>query len=113
MPKLSLIRLPRLIAVAVGLLLALTLPAAACIKPKDMQAQVSQMLAEVNAERKAHGLGSVSLSGALSAAAQVQACDTANQQKAGHKGSDGSSLGTRLKRQGYSYAKAAENASRG
>lgn len=87
--------------------------ATACEVPEDAAALQAEVLAEINAERRAAGLSALKLSTKLDKAAQSHACDNAARQSYSHEGSDGSSLKTRLKRVGYAFKTAAENTGRG
>ncbi len=84
-------------------------PAFACGMPDDVGAVRDAAIRAINAERSAAGLGPVRENAALTRAAQGHACDSANRDKMGHVGSDGSKLATRIKREGYRFRIAAEN----
>ena len=86
---------------------------AACAPPVDAAALQAELLANLNAERKARSLPAVSLDAALDKAAQSHACDNARRLSTSHVSSDGSRLQHRLKRAGYSFRAAAENTGRG
>jgi uncharacterized protein YkwD len=100
-----------LLVLALGLTLGL--PAQACNVPsnaKDLQAEV---LANLNAQRKANGLSALKLSAKLEKAAQGHACDNAARRSISHDSSDGGTLKTRLRKAGYKFRAAAENTGRG
>lgn len=84
-----------------------------CAAPRRLSASQNDILALVNAERKAHGLGRVTASSTLNSVAQKHACDNAARELYSHYGSDGSDLKTRLKRGGYRLKVAVENTGRG
>ena len=69
----------------------------------------ASVAAAVNAERAAAGLAALSPSAALAAAAQVHADDMAANGLSGHTGSDGSDMGSRVRRAGYDWRRVAEN----
>ena len=103
----------RLAILAASALLSLAAPGIACDIPEDAAAQQAEVLANVNAERKAHGLSALKLSTKLDKAAQSLACDNADRQSISHDSSDGGTLKTRLRKAGYSFRAAAENTGRG
>jgi uncharacterized protein YkwD len=82
---------------------------ARCSTPSRAGAEAGAVIAGVNAQRKAHGLSALRPSPALMKAAQSHACDNAARNIYSHVGSDGSDLGTRLRRTGYQLRVAAEN----
>jgi uncharacterized protein YkwD len=100
-----------LLALAAGLTLAL--PAQACNVPPNADALQAEVLAHLNAERKAHGLSALKLAPKLDKAAQGHACDNADRRSISHDSSDGGTLKTRLRKAGYKYRAAAENTGRG
>ncbi len=63
----------------------------------------------LNALRERNGLAPLSHSPRLEKVAQGHATDMARMQKMTHTGSDGSSIGTRIKRSGYNLRRGAEN----
>lgn len=81
-----------------------------CAAPAAVEADV---FARTNRHRAAAGLAPLRPDPALSAAAQAHACDMARRSSMTHVGGDGSTLGTRLRRQGYAFATGAENIARG
>jgi uncharacterized protein YkwD len=102
-----------LAALAASALLCLGSAAHACKIPDGSAAMQKEVLAHLNAERKARGLPALTLSNKLDKAAQGHACDNANRRSISHTSSDGGSLTTRLRRAGYAYRTAAENTGRG
>lgn len=100
-------------ALAASALLGLGSAAQACIVPGNASAMQSELLANLNAERKARGLPALVLSAKLDKAAQGHACDNAKRKSISHTSSDGGTLKTRLRRAGYAYRTAAENTGRG
>jgi uncharacterized protein YkwD len=102
-----------LAAAAASLLIGLGLPAQACIIPSNADALQAEVLAHLNAQRKAHGLTPFKLSAKLDQAAQGHACDNAKRRSISHDSSDGGTLKTRLRKAGYKYRAAAENTGRG
>ena len=103
----------RLLTLAASLCLAAATAEASCQKPGNVSALESEVLGQLNAERKARGLPALRLNSALDKAAQGHACDNANRLSISHDSSDGSKLQHRLKRAGYKYGKASENTGRG
>ena len=93
--------------------LLLAQPGFACAIPEDAASQQQEVLANVNAERKAQGLTTLKLSSKLDKAAQSLACDNAERQSISHDSSDGGTLKTRLRTAGYAFRTAAENTGRG
>ncbi len=104
---------PHLFGLAAAVTLGLAAPALACTVPSNASALQGEVLAHLNAERRAHGLSAFKLSTKLDKAAQGHACDNANRRSISHDSSDGGTLKTRLKRAGYKYRAAAENTGRG
>jgi uncharacterized protein YkwD len=102
---------PCLLALSTSLVLAL--PAQACNMPSNAKALQSEVLAHLNAERKAYGLSPLKLSPKLDKAAQGHACDNADRRSISHESSDGGTLKTRLRKAGYKMRAAAENTGRG
>lgn len=82
---------------------------ARCPIPARSSADTQRMVSLVNAQRASHGLRALRTSGKLARAAQAHACDNAARASYSHYGSDGSDLGTRLRRVGYKLSTAAEN----
>lgn len=99
--------------IALSAALTLAVPAQACTVPSDAKALQAEVLAHLNAERKAHGLSALKLSATLDKAAQGHACDNANRRSISHDSSDGGTLKTRLRKAGYKYRAASENTGRG
>lgn len=102
-----------LAALAAATVLNFTAPVLACTLPSNADALQQEVLAHLNAERRAHGLPAFKLSAKLDKAAQGHACDNARRRSISHDSSDGGTLKTRLKRAGYKYRAAAENTGRG
>jgi len=102
-----------LAALAVSAALAMGSAAQACTVPAGAAAMQKELLAHLNAERKARGLPALVLSAKLDKAAQGHACDNAKRKSISHTSSDGGTLKTRLRKAGYSYRTAAENTGRG
>jgi uncharacterized protein YkwD len=102
-----------LCTLCLGLTLALAQPADACNVPSNAKALQSEVLGQINAQRKANGLPALKLAAKLDRAAQGHACDNAARRSISHDSSDGGTLTTRLKRAGYKYRAAAENTGRG
>jgi uncharacterized protein YkwD len=86
---------------------------AACTLPDDVKALRASVLAEVNAQRAANGLGKLRQDKALEKAAQGHACDNAARRSISHDSSNGDTLKERLKKAGYRLRTAAENTGRG
>ncbi len=84
-----------------------------CASAAQATSAARQVLAHVNAQRRAKGLSPVRLSGRLDKVAQAHACDMAAQRRYTHVGSDGSDLSQRLRRGGYRFRLGAENTARG
>ena len=72
-----------------------------------------RVVALVNAQRVAGGLGPVSANGALMSAAAIQSKDQATMGRVSHTGIDGSSMGQRCSAAGYGWRALAENAAAG
>lgn len=103
-----------LAALAAAALLCLGAAAqAGCSIPPEAASMQKDVLAHLNAERKAHGLSPLVLSAKLDKAAQGHACDNARRKSISHTSSDGGTLKTRLRRVGYGFRTAAENTGRG
>lgn len=100
-----------------GLILALALglagPAAGCAVPAGLGALRADLLALANAERAAAGVPALARDRRLEAAAQTQACRTADRGDLTHRGSWFAGLGRRLRREDYPYAMAVENLAEG
>ena len=102
-----------LAAAAALLVIGLGLPGQACIVPSNADALQQEVLAHLNAQRKAHGLAPFKLATRLDKAAQGHACDNAARRSISHESSDGGTLKTRLRKAGYKFRAAAENTGRG
>lgn len=74
---------------------------------------INGVLRLVNNKRANKGLKALSLNSKLQQAAQAHTQDMAVNDFFSHTGSDGSSMGDRLRRVGYSYSYAAENIAAG
>jgi uncharacterized protein YkwD len=98
---------------ASALVLSLASGAQACIVPPNADALQAEVLANLNAQRKAYGLSTFTLSAKLDKAAQGHACDNAARRSISHDSSDGGTLKDRLRKAGYRYRAAAENTGRG
>lgn len=103
----------KLAALAVMTVIGSGMAAQACIVPSNAAALQAEVLAHLNAQRKAHGLSAFKLSAKLDKAAQGHACDNANRRSISHDSSDGGTLKTRLRKAGYKFRAAAENTGRG
>lgn len=84
-------------------------PAFSCAADPGRKAEEARLLADINRERAAYGLGLVRVSPVLATAAQGHACDTAQKSALSHTGSDGTRPGQRALRVGYDYRMIAEN----
>lgn len=73
----------------------------------------AQVLGEVNAFRASNDAFPVAADARLAAAAMAHAQDMAQNGFFAHAGSDGSSVGDRVKRQGYGFCFVAENIAKG
>ncbi len=89
-------------------LAALPLPAG-CARAPGAELAETRVLALVNAERSAAGLGALRAAPRLASIAQGFACENARRGGIGHVGTDGSTLAERLDRGGYRWWTAAEN----
>lgn len=69
-----------------------------------------QMLALHNAERAKRGLPPLGIDWRLAGAAMIQAIDCARLNRLSHQGADGSWPWDRIRRQGYTWGAASENA---
>lgn len=83
------------------------------LQAQDTQDLSAAAQAWVNAERKKAGLRGLVPSQALSRAAAAHARDLAQSGRFSHSGSDGSSVGQRVRRQGYGFCFVAENIAKG
>lgn len=102
-----------LAAVAFSVVLGLGSAVQSCTVPSNAAALQKEVLSNLNAERRAHGLPAFKLSTKLDKAAQGHACDNAARRSISHDSSDGGTLKTRLRKAGYKYRAAAENTGRG
>lgn len=78
-------------------------------RPTADNSVAGQVIARVNAERKAAGLGPVTGNGTLNAIAAAHSSDQAAHETMTHVGSDGSTLGQRMSRGGYRGSGYGEN----
>lgn len=108
-------RTPRtLSALTVAMLVAGLLALAAPAAPAGAgDPTVDAIVARVNAERAAAGLGPLTLCGRLVQSAQDHTQDQANRNVMTHTGWDGSNVGTRVSRTGYSWSTVGENVAYG
>ena len=90
------------------LIIALAIPAAA--SAKDVSDQALKMVNQIRADQ---GRKPLSVSPKLARAADAHARDMAARNRFSHTGSDGSTLGKRVKRQGYGFCHVAENIAMG
>ncbi|TGD41451.1 CAP domain-containing protein [Pseudotabrizicola sediminis] len=88
-------------------------PAAACTLPTGAADLTRQLVVNINQERARAGLRPFRLSGLLSDVAQRHACENASQNRLSHRGTDGSSPGTRALRVGYDFRHVTENVALG
>lgn len=88
-------------------------PVAACTKPTGAANLTRQLVVKINQERARAGLPPFRLSGLLSDVAQRHACENASQNRLSHRGTDGSSPGTRALRVGYDFRHVTENVALG
>merc|ERR1740121_1121996 len=79
----------------------------------DMAISPRDILNLANAERAKVGAGPVRGNNKLTAACSKHSADMARNNFMSHTGSDGSSFGQRIKREGYSFGAAAENVASG
>ena len=89
---------------------ALSPPAFAEVRIADLGAEAAGWL---NAARSRDGASPVSVSPRLTRAAAAHAADMAGNGFFAHRGSDGRSVGDRVRRQGYGFCFVAENIARG
>lgn len=83
--------------------------AVACEAPGGAAGLRDGVIAWMNAERKARGLGPLRESGSLQTSATSHACDMAARDYFGHEGPGGPSLTQRLRKAGYRFRAANEN----
>lgn len=67
----------------------------------------------INTVRAAEGRAPLSVSGALTRAAAAHASDLARAGRLSHRGHDGSTVGERVRREGFGYCFVAENVAKG
>lgn len=90
-----------------------TSPNSAFYVPPPEPLDVNIALADLNAYRNENGLSSLILNDRLSMASKLHAEDMAHLQNATHDGSDGSTSGDRIQRQGYYFSLSGENVASG
>ncbi|GAA3947088.1 CAP domain-containing protein [Allohahella marinimesophila] len=73
----------------------------------------AELVSLVNGLRQDRGLGTVSSSSKLTAAAEVQSVHMSQQNQMGHAGPNGSQVSDRVEAQGYTYGVVAENVAAG
>lgn len=103
-------------ALALGVFLAVSTSAGlaqSCVTPSNASTMLGQLRTQVNAQRSQAGLGALSAHAGLAQAAQSLACDNARRNQISHTGANGSTLGSRLRGVGYSFASANENVTMG
>ncbi|MCA0042948.1 CAP domain-containing protein [Celeribacter litoreus] len=83
------------------------------VPPSASLKEATQVIALINSERQRRGLPMLSDNGPLSRAAQDHANDMAAKGYFAHRGKGGSSVGDRVKAEGYTYCLVAENLSKG
>lgn len=76
-------------------------------------ASVPTELTQINALRRAAGVGALQPSAALDRAAELHAADMVRSGYFSHTGTNGSSVGDRARQQGYRYGLIAENIAQG
>lgn len=91
------------------LCLLLATPGVACEVPDGLAGIRAELLTLTNAERATARLPALTRDARLEAAAQTQACRTADRERLSHRGSWFAGLARRLRREGYPYAMAVEN----
>lgn len=84
-------------------------PQPACPTPAGSTALESGLIAQINSERRAAGVGPLTSSPRLRAIAQDHACHNAQLQSISHTGAGGLGLGARMRAGGYHGARMAEN----
>lgn len=89
--------------------MAFTPVSSSCSSDPGVAAEQMALLAEINRERQAAGLGRVGYSRILGNAAHAHACDQARIGAISHFGPDGSRPGQRAMRAGYDYHVVTEN----
>jgi uncharacterized protein YkwD len=85
----------------------------ACAVPASLAELRAQVIAEVNAERRANGLSALQADNRLQEAAQGLACDNAYRQEMSHTSANGAQLQGRLRAAGYRFSAASENVQMG
>ena len=80
---------------------------------EPVESGVDELLAAHNREREIEHVAPLKLSRTLCKSAAVHARDMAEHQMLDHKGSDGSTVADRVKRQGYAFVRVGENIAKG
>ncbi len=101
------------LCVTIALLMLAPQAVQACTLPAGMADLRAQVIAEVNAQRRASGLSALRQNERLQNAAQGLACDNADRQKVSHVSADGTQLQGRLRAAGYRFSAASENVQMG
>ena len=86
-----------------------TAAANSCAMPGNVNQMANEVAAGVNAQRQANGLAPLTYNPTLGRAATGHACDMSTHAFFGHKGSNGSNVGARVRSAGYAYCTVAEN----
>ena len=81
----------------------------ACATPSNVNALASEIAAGVNANRRANGQHALQFNPRLGQAAMKHACDMAQNNFFGHRGTDGSNSQARVRQAGYRECLVAEN----
>lgn len=99
------------IALSLSPIFAAALPAlaGACTLPGGVDGLRADVIAAINAERRANGLSALQQNAKLQEAAQGLACDNAARGTFSHVSADGTQLQGRLRRAGYRFTAANEN----
>jgi uncharacterized protein YkwD len=102
----------RLPLVAALVAVACTVPASAAYAATSVD-ETGTVVALVNQERKEAGCDPVTVDDRITAAAEDHSQDQADMGKMTHTGSDGSTVGKRVTRAGYTWSKVGENVASG
>jgi uncharacterized protein YkwD len=102
----------RLPLVAALVAVACTVPASAAYAATSAD-ETGTVVALVNQERKEAGCDPVTVDDRITAAAEDHSQDQADMGKMTHTGSDGSTVGKRVTRAGYTWSKVGENVASG
>lgn len=103
----------RLFVATLALVPMLLFPVAPAVSAENVNARLARMYKRVNEIRKEHNLGPVRPDKKLSLAAANHSKDIADHDLFGHRGSDGSRLGDRLRRVKFKFKLAVENVAAG